>query len=201
MKKLVILIFYLLSFYSQAQSNFDAFAGLEGGIYFPSPSGYKDVYPTDVLSYGIAGGVGADWLYVVAKYRRFAADGTPILGNISTTDATANWNQSATVAGLRFLKKKESANFYFDALYCTTRAREEIRLNDPDFTLLDRVNRLNASGVALGAGFEKKIAGILSLTANAELASARTKNKNGVAGKNINLGYFFIGLGLTAKIF
>ena len=201
MKKLVILFFCFSAFYSKGQSNLGAFVGLEGGIYFPSPSGYKEVYPNDVLSYGISGGVGSDWLYVVGKYRRFNTEGTPILGNISAPDADASWNQSATAVGLRFLKKKTNTNFHFDVLYHTTRAKEEIRLNDPDFTLLDRVNRMNASGVALGAGLEKKIVGMLSLTANAELASARTKNKNGVAGKNINLGYFFIGLGLSAKLF
>lgn len=201
MKKLAVLFFCFSSFYSWGQSNLGAFVGIEGGIYFPSPYRYKEVYPNDVLSYGISGGIGSDWLYVVAKYRRFNTEGTPILGNISAPDANASWSQSATAVGLRFLKKKTNADFHFDVLYCTTRAKEEIRLNDPDFTQLDQDNRMNASGVALGAGLEKKIVGILSLTANAELASARTKNKNGVAGKNINLGYFFIGLGLSAKIF
>ena len=199
MNKVVILLFLLCSFASRAQSPVAAFIGLDGGILFPSPAGFKDIYPGDILSPGVSAGVGYDWIYAVGRYRKFSAGGTPVLENITSNTASASWEQAGFQAGLRFVKRN-TVDFHFDVLYYSTYAKEEILLNDPDFTLLDRTNRLRATGFSLGAGIDKKIVTFLSANLQAELATARTGNKNGISGKGINLGYFFIGIGLSAKI-
>lgn len=201
-KILLVLLCLFLSGQLKAQFGFGVFAGAHGGLYRTAVPNYDNIYKDDIIPVGFHAGVGYDWFYVVGKYRSFQAEGTPDFQgpNIVSSNLTAEWKQTMKFVGVRIYNYRNFFNPFLEVGYCMIATNEVIDVGNPSYDNLDQNNQIDASGLGVTAGLEKKIIDYLSVNVQLEWTAATYKEgNNGLAGDEPPMGGVFLGVGLNAR--
>ncbi|WP_339810266.1 hypothetical protein [uncultured Imperialibacter sp.] len=198
-----LLFFTFLPCISFAQNGFGAFAGVHGGVFFPSADNVSSVYKNDVFPIGFHAGVGQNWFYLTAKYQKYKTDGTPEVINTANVSLspTAAWQQSMQFYGARWYLSRNRINLFTEIGYCAFKSQETIDVNNPAYAEFNSQTELKSSGIGLVFGIEKDIFRYMSINAQVEWMNANYKeNLPGLAGSSSKMGGVLLGLALNAKI-
>ena len=156
-----------------------------GGMFQPVPKNFTKIYGDDEIIQSASLGIGYKNAFLIARYRRFEAEGKSIVKGIDL-EGLAKWRQEFISLGIRSYSLK---TLYFELAYVIGSIEESISTNEPSFTALNSsFSTSDDRGASIALGFNIPILLGFSFSGEAEYIFLQTTLPNQSNGDSLKVG-------------
>ena len=165
-----------------------------GGMFQPVPKNFTKIYGDDEIIQSASLGIGYKNAFLIARYRRFEAEGKSIVKGIDL-EGLAKWRQEFISLGIRSYSLK---TLYFELAYVIGSIEESISTNEPSFTALNSsFSTSDDRGASIALGFNIPILLGFSFSGEAEYIFLQTTLPNQSNGDSLKVGGPIFSFGIS----